>query len=110
PVAEQSKQAVRGQPAVAAERDRGLAGALEHRRVRASQVGDEIVVEVAFDDAADIVLAKDLRIHRCCLPPRRAPPTGPPPASLLPQFVELDLIVQAAALTAARHTAALPAG
>jgi len=36
---------------------------MEQRRVGTAEIDHEIVVEVVLDYAADIVFAKDLRIH-----------------------------------------------
>ena len=56
-------QAVRRQPAIAAERDRFFPRAMQQRCVAAPEIDHERVVEIVRDDAADVVLAEDLRIH-----------------------------------------------
>src|SRR5208282_6470981 len=50
-----------------------LARAIQDRRVGAPQVDYEVIIEVGFDDAADVVLAKDLGIHLARSTPPRAP-------------------------------------
>ena len=56
-------QARRGDAAVAPERD-GLGARLDEVGADgAPQIGDEVVGEVALGDAADVVLAKDSRVH-----------------------------------------------
>src|SRR5205807_1561246 len=43
--------------------DRPPALALDHRRQALAQLFDHLVGEVLVDDAADVVLAKDLSVH-----------------------------------------------
>src|SRR5208282_4210395 len=50
-----------------------LARAIQDRRVGAPQVDYEVIIKVGFDDAADVVLAKDLGIHLARSTPARAP-------------------------------------
>ncbi len=61
--AQRRVQARRVHAAVAAERDALRAGAPEMGADRAAELAREAVVEVAVGHAADVVFAKDARVH-----------------------------------------------
>ncbi len=56
-------QSRRGEPTVAAKRDFVLAGAMQHRRIAASEVDNKIIGEIVFDNSPNVVLTKNLAIH-----------------------------------------------
>src|SRR5208282_5385982 len=64
-------QALRRQPAIAAQRDRFFPRAMQQGGVAAPEIDHKVVVEIVCDDAADIVLAENLAIHLRLLPPAR---------------------------------------
>jgi hypothetical protein len=53
----------RGKPDVAADGDAPLAALGHHLRERAPHGARDVVGQVPFGDAADVVLAEDLRVH-----------------------------------------------
>lgn len=68
------EEPVGGQTAVAAHRYGPLAGPPQGRRVGAAQVDDELVIEVFFDNPANVVFSENLRIHKLSRPRGRLRP------------------------------------
>jgi hypothetical protein len=66
-------EAIGGEAAITPDGYGLLASAMQDRSVGATQVDYELIVKVGFDDAADVILAKDLGIHLA----RRTPPHTP---------------------------------
>src|SRR5581483_453593 len=74
----------RRKAAIASQGDVLLARAVEDGGIGAAEVGDERVIEVGFDHAADVVFAKDLRVHLLWPCSLCVQPAGALASSMLP--------------------------